>query len=100
MAKFSIPKPSIMSEVKNYTMITLGLALYAVVWNFFMSPYEFLIGGVTGIGAIVQYSTAGAISMQYVYFGINLILIIIAIKILGWKFCIKTIYAIIMMTVM
>lgn len=100
MAKFSLPRPSIMSEVKNYIMITLGLALYALVWNFFMSPYEFLIGGVTGIGAIVQYSTAGAISMQYIYFAINLILIIIAIKILGWKFCIKTIYAIIMMTVM
>ncbi len=100
MAKFNYPRPSIMSEIKNYIMITLGLALYAIVWNFFMSPYEFLIGGVTGIGAIVQYSTDGLISMQYIYFAINLILIVIAIKILGWKFCIKTIYAIFTMTIM
>ncbi len=99
MAKFNFPRPSIMSEVKNYLMITLGLALYAVIWNFFMSPYEFLIGGVTGVGAIVQYSTGGLISMQYVYFAINSILIIVAIKILGWKFCIKTIYAIFIMTI-
>ena len=98
MAKFSFPRPSIMSEVKNYVMITLGLALYAFTWNFFMSPYEFLIGGVTGIGAIVQYSVG--ISMQYVYFAINSVLIIIAIKILGWKFCIKTIYAIFCMTIL
>ena len=98
MAKFNFPQPSIMSEVKNYFMITLGLALYGVIWNFFMSPYQFLIGGVTGIGAIVQYSTGGLISMQYVYFAINSILIVIAIKILGWKFCIKTIYAIFIMT--
>lgn len=98
MRKFSFPRPSIMSEIKNYLMITLGLALYSFVWNFFMSPYEFLIGGITGVGAIVQYSVG--ISMQYVYFALNLILIIIAIKILGWKFCIKTIYAIITMTIM
>ena len=98
MAKFSLPRPSIMSEIKSYTMITLGLALYAFVWNFFMSPYEFLIGGVTGIGAIVQYATSGAVPMQYVYFSLNLILLIVAIKILGWKFCIKTTYAICMMT--
>ena len=98
MRKFSFPRPSIMSEIKSYLMITLGLALYSFVWNFFMSPYEFLIGGITGVGAIVQYSVG--ISMQYVYFALNLILIIIAIKILGWKFCIKTIYAIITMTIM
>lgn len=87
-----------MSEVKSYVMITLGLVLYSCVWNFFMSPYKFLIGGVTGIGAIVQYSVG--ISMQYVYFSLNLILILIAIKILGWKFCIKTMYAIFVMTTM
>ncbi len=98
MKKFSFPRPSVMSELKNYLMITLGLALYSFVWYFFMSPYEFLIGGVTGVGAIVQYSVG--IPMQYVYFGLNLILITIAIKILGWKFCIKTIYAIITMTIM
>lgn len=100
MAKFSFPRPSVMSEVKSYTMITLGLALYAFTWNFFMSPYEFLIGGVTGIGAIVQYSTGGLIPMQYVYFALNLALLIVAIKILGWKFCVKTTYAIFTMTIM
>lgn len=100
MAKFLFPRPSAMSEVKSYTMITLGLALYAFVWNFFMSPYEFLIGGVTGIGAIVQYSTNGFIPMQYVYFALNLILLLIAIKELGWRFCIKTAYAIFAMTIL
>lgn len=98
MAKFHLPRPKMIDEVKSYIMITLGLALYAFVWNFFMSPYEFLIGGVTGVGAIVQYSTG--ISMQYVYFAINILLILIAIKVLGWRFCIKTTYAIFAMTIM
>ena len=98
MAKLFIPKTSIVSEIKNYIMISLGLAIYAVAWNFFMSPFGFLVGGMTGIGAIIQYSTNGAIPMQYTYFVINVILISIAIKILGFKFCIKTIFAIFTLT--
>lgn len=98
MAKSFIPKPTLISEVKNYSMITLGLLIYAFAWNFFMSPFKLVAGGITGVGAIVQYSTDGAIPMQYTYFAINVILLIIAIWQLGLKFCIKTIYAIIAMT--
>ena len=100
MAKRFIPKPTIISEVKNYSMITLGLLIYAFAWNFFMSPFELVAGGITGVGAIVQYSTKGAIPMQYTYFAINVVLLIIAIWQLGLKFCIKTIYAIITMTLL
>ncbi len=96
MSKRFIPKPSIMEEVKNYFMITLGLMTYAIAWNFFMAPYQFVTGGITGIGAIVQY-TSGT-PMQYTYFAINAVLIVIAIWQLGLKFCIKTIYAIFVMT--
>lgn len=92
------PRPSIMGEFKNYLMITIGLAFYAIAWNFFMAPYEFVTGGITGIGAIVQY-TAG-VPMQYTYFLINIVLIVIAIWQLGLKFCIKTIYAIIVLTLL
>ena len=98
MGKRFIPRPTIMTEVKNYSMITLGLLIYAFAWNFFMSPFELVAGGITGVGAIVQYSTNGAIPMQYTYFAINVVLLIIAIWQLGLKFCIKTIYAIIAMT--
>lgn len=96
MAKRFIPRPTIMSEVKNYFMITIGLAFYAFAWNFFMAPYTFVTGGVTGICAIIQYTTG--IPIQYSYFSINLVLIIIAIWQLGLRFCIKTIYAILILT--
>ena len=98
MGKRFIPKPTMISEIKNYSMITLGLLIYAFAWNFFMSPFKLVAGGITGVGAIVQYTTDGAIPMQYTYFAINLVLLIIAIWQLGLKFCIKTIYAIITMT--
>ncbi len=96
MPKLFIPKTNFTSELKNYIMITIGLALYAIAWNFFMSPFKFLVGGVSGIGAIVQYTSG--LPMQYTYFFINIVLILIAIKILGLKFCLKTIYAIFTLT--
>ena len=91
-----IPKPTVMSEVKNYFMITLGLTLYAFTWKFFMAPYQFVTVGITGVGGIVEYTLG--IPMQYTYFAINIVLIIVAIQQLGWKFCVKTVYAIAAMT--
>ena len=96
MPKRFIPRPNVMTELKNYLMITLGLTLYAFTWKFFMAPFKFVTGGITGIGGIVEYTTG--IPMQYTYFAINIVLIIIAIQQLGWKFCVKTIYAILVMT--
>lgn len=98
MAKLFIPKTDVAGEIKSYLTITIGLTIYAIAWNFFMSPFQFLVGGVTGIGAIIQYTVG--ISMQYTYFFINVALIIIAIWQLGLKFCIKTIYAIITLTLL
>ena len=98
MGKRFIPRPTIMSELKNYFMITVGLTLYAFTWKFFMAPYQFVTGGITGVSGIVEYTTS--IPMQYTYFAINIVLLIVAIQQLGWKFCIKTIFAIVVMTLM
>lgn len=46
----------------------------------------------TGLSAIIFYATR--IPISYSYFTINLILLLVALKILGLKFMIKTIYAI------
>lgn len=98
MGKRFIPRPTLKDELKNYFMITLGLTLYAFTWKFFMAPFKFVTGGITGVGGIVEYTTGTP--MQYTYFAINIILLIIAIQQLGWKFCVKTIYAIVVMTIM
>lgn len=76
--------------------ITLGLVLYAFGFTFFLMPYEIVTGGVSGIGAIVQYATS--FPNQYTYLLINIVLLGLALKILGLKFLIKTIYAIGMLT--
>ncbi|MBP5337907.1 MAG: YitT family protein [Prevotella sp.] len=86
----------ILNEVEDYVFITLGLVLYAFGFTFFLMPYEIVTGGVSGIGAIVQYATS--FPNQYTYLLINIVLLGLALKILGLKFLIKTIYAIGMLT--
>ena len=86
----------ILKEVGDYVGITLGLLLFTFGFTFFLMPYEIVTGGVGGIGAIIYYTTHFPIS--YTYFLINCILLIIGLRILGWKFLTKTIYAILMLT--
>lgn len=83
-------------EVKDYVNITLGLLLYTFGFTMFLLPYQIVTGGISGIGAIVFYSTG--FPVQYTFFIINAILIVMALKILGWKFLTKTIYATFMLT--
>ncbi len=88
----------IIKEVWDYLGITFGLILYTLGFTVFLMPYQIVTGGVSGIGAIVFYATNVPIS--YTYFLINGLLLIVGLKILGWKFLTKTIYAIIMLTMM
>ena len=85
-----------MLEAKEYVMITLGLIIYAFGWVFFLLPFKLVSGGTAGIGAIIQYATG--FPMQYTYFIINVGLLFVAVKELGIRFCLKTIYAVFALT--
>ena len=84
-------RQELLYEIRDYVNITLGLMLYTFGFTVFLLPYEIVTGGISGIGAIVFYATK--FPVQYTFFIINAILIIAALKILGWKFLTKTIYA-------
>ena len=86
----------ILNEVKDYIFITFGLVLYTFGFTVFLLPYKIVTGGIAGIGAIVFY--ASRFPVQYTFFLINAVLIVAALKILGWKFLMKTIYATFMLT--
>ena len=82
-------------EVKDYILLTLGLALYAAAFTVFLMPYEIVTGGVTGLSAIIYYATQ--FKLENTYMIINVALLGVALKILGLKFMMKTIYAIIVL---
>lgn len=83
-------------EVRDYLMITLGLFIYATALTCFMLPHEITTGGMAGVSSIVYYVTG--FEVQNTYLIINIVFLIAAIIELGWKFCVKTIYAVLMLT--
>ena len=90
--------PKIKNEFKDYFYITLGLMLYTFGWTLFLLPYQIVTGGVTDVAAVIYYGTG--IPIYFSYFIINAILLVAALKILGLKFMVKTIYAIGMLSVL
>lgn len=81
-----------LDEVKDYFFITLGIMLYTISFTVFLMPYQIVAGGVTGLSAIIYYATG--FHVQNTYIIINLSLLVVALKVLGFKFLFKTIYAI------
>ncbi len=82
----------IWNETKDYLFIALGLAIYTVAFTVFLMPYQIVAGGVTGLSAIIYYATGFHLENTYII--INGVLLIVALKILGVKFLMKTIFAI------
>lgn len=92
-------KPSyttLATEIKDYIVIALGLLGYAIAFNCFQLPHLIPSGGVAGAGAILFYATG--FPAQFTYFIVNGFLLCAAIKVLGWRFCVKTIYAVVVLT--
>jgi uncharacterized membrane-anchored protein YitT (DUF2179 family) len=66
-------------------------------WLFFLIPTEITGGGVSGIAAVVFFATKIPVSITFLI--INVILVLVAIKILGASFGVKTIYSIAVLSV-
>jgi len=88
---------NILKEIRVYVIITIGLFIHALGWTAFLIPGEIVGGGISGVSAIIFYATG--ISAGYPYLAINAILIIVAIKMLGASFGIKTIYSVVMISI-
>ena len=84
------------TAIKDHTIITLGLLLFTLGWMVFLLPAEITGGGISGVGAVIYYAVKIPVSVTYL--SVNVILVLIAIRILGANFGIKTIYSILMLS--
>jgi uncharacterized membrane-anchored protein YitT (DUF2179 family) len=88
----------IFSFLKMYTVIVIGLALYAFGVTAFLIPVKITAGGVTGISQLIFYATG--IPAGYPYFAINSLLFILAIRILGTSFGLKTLFSMVVISLL
>jgi len=79
-------------DVSEFFMIALAMVIGSFGWCAFLLPHHITIGGIAGIASVIQWGFD--IPVQYTYLIINGILLFVALKILGWKFCVRTIFAV------
>jgi len=81
-----------MTEAQSYLIITFGLFVMALGWTAFLIPNKLLGGGVSGVATLLFWTTG--LSTGITILAVNAILIIIALRILGFGFGVKTVYSI------
>jgi len=84
----------------DYLFITGGVVLYTLAWASFMIPNGIASGGLTGLSTIIQLATGGLIPVPASYLVINVLLLIAATFVLGKGFGMRTIYAILLSTLL
>jgi uncharacterized membrane-anchored protein YitT (DUF2179 family) len=89
-------KSKVASIIKDYLIITFGLLIFVVGWLFFLIPAEITGGGISGVAAVIFYATKIPVSISFLV--INIVLVLVAIKILGANFGVKTIFSILVLT--
>jgi uncharacterized membrane-anchored protein YitT (DUF2179 family) len=90
-------KQTIFNHFKEYTIITIGLLAMAFGWTAFLIPNDLLGGGVSGIATLIFWSTG--LSTGITIFAVNVVLVLISLRILGFGFGVKTIYSIVVLSV-
>lgn len=83
-------------QLRDYGIITFAMILGAVGLNLFLLPHQITTGGIIGVASIVYWGTG--IPVQETFFALNALLLIVALKVLGWHFCAKTIYGVVIFT--
>ena len=78
--------------------MTVGMFCYAFGWIGCILPAKCMGGGASGLSLLIYYATGETITIGVMVFVINAILLLIAGFIVGWKFGIKTIFCVCMLS--
>lgn len=88
------------SILKEYSILTFGTVIYVLAWTSFLIPNGIASGGGTGLCTIVYFASNETIPVSVSFFVLNAILLIIGFMVLGKGFGFKTIYIIILSTLL
>ena len=91
-------KPNIKLIFQDYFIMAVGLTIFALSWTLFLVPAKITGGGISGLAAVIYYSTKIPIGLTF--FVINVVLVVLAIKVLGANFGIKTIFSMVVITIL
>jgi uncharacterized membrane-anchored protein YitT (DUF2179 family) len=81
--------PSPWQLLRDYLQMLLGTVIYTIGYTTFLLPYKIVSGGVSGISTIFFYLTGFPAGTTYLL--INIGLLLIAMRVLGWRYLIRTV---------
>ena len=84
-------KQKIWDLSNSYIKIVVGLIIYTIGYTCFLLPSQITCGGVGGVSALIFYATG--FQAQYSYLLINCILLVLALRIMGFSYFSRTIIA-------
>jgi uncharacterized membrane-anchored protein YitT (DUF2179 family) len=93
-------KNKVLNLLWDYVLMTIGSVIFCMAWTSIIIPTGLSSGGLTGLSTIIEYATNGAIPMGIPYWILNIGLLIIGFLSLGKAFGIKTIYVIVLTSVL
>lgn len=82
----------------DYFLMTVGSLIFCLAWTSFLIPNGLASGGLTGLCTIIQYGTG--IPVGWTYPAINVLLLVLGFISLGKGFGFKTIYVIVLTSVL
>ena len=84
----------VLKTIWDYLLISFGALLFVMGWTSFLLPNGIIDGGLTGVCALLSMVTGVPVDIWN--FGLNAILLVVAWMVLGRSFGIKTIYTIVL----
>lgn len=104
----TISRDKLWVSARDYFFIILGLAMYAFGFSAFILPEKVVMGGMAGLGSLVYFATQrlteaghfpGAIPVAYTMYTVNIILLIIAYRVVARTFVIRTLFGMTLLAV-
>ena len=87
-------KSKLLTVLWDYFLITVGSVIFCMAWTSFMIPNGLSSGGLTGLCTILQYGLGIPVGVTYP--ALNIILLILGFLSLGKGFGFKTVYVIVL----
>lgn len=89
---------NLLTTIWDYVLMTVGSIIFVMAWTSFLIPNGLASGGLTGLCTIIQYGTG--IPVGWTYPTINILLLILGFLSLGKAFGFKTIYVIVLTSIL
>jgi len=91
-------KRRVVNDIIELIVIWVSLLPYGIAINYLMIPHGIVGGGLTGLSEIVYFASGGVVPIWITTLGLNAVLLVVAVWLLGWKFCMRTIWGVLGLT--